>query len=25
MQKFLLGVTHAGEGCRSGAPKEKAA
>ena len=25
MQKFLLGITHAGEGCRSGAPKEKAA
>ncbi len=25
MQKFLLGVTHAGEGCRPGAPKEKAA
>ncbi|TCO41428.1 FAD-dependent oxidoreductase [Dokdonella fugitiva] len=25
MQKFLLGITHAGEGCRSGGPKEKAA
>ena len=25
MQKFLLEMTHAGDGCRSGAPKEKAA